>query len=118
MAAKNDMNIQIDPEILEVIRRSTSVASQKGSAIGILKPKSKRRRTRAELEELKEIEQSKQDAEEALQQEVMSLKQQLDMAKMHIKDQEDSSYVLSQMMDAGVISKNKHGAYELVNHQK
>jgi len=54
MAEKHDLNIQVDPAILEVIKNSTSISTQKGAAVGLLKIGSKRRRTAAELEELKE----------------------------------------------------------------
>lgn len=46
------MNIMVDPEILEIIKSSTAVATQKGSSANLLKIGSKRRRTRAELDEL------------------------------------------------------------------
>lgn len=51
MAEKRDMNVQIDPEILAVIRASNAVSTQKGSSAALLKIGSKRRRTKAELDE-------------------------------------------------------------------
>ena len=53
-ASKHDLNIQIDQDILDVVRNSKAISMQKGSASGLLRIGSKRRRTRAELEELKE----------------------------------------------------------------
>ena len=47
------MNVEIDPEIMEIIMGSTAVSTQKGSAAHLLKVGSKRRRTRAEIEEIK-----------------------------------------------------------------
>jgi len=87
MAEKHDMNIQIDPAILEVIKNSTAISTQKGSSVGLLKIGSKRRRTRAELEELKEHEQAKQEEEEAARAELAMLRQQL-------QEKEDSDHVL------------------------
>jgi hypothetical protein len=52
LATKNDLNIQIDPEILKVIQASSAISTQKGSSVGLLKIGSKRRRTKAEFEEL------------------------------------------------------------------
>ena len=107
MAEKHDYNIQIDPAILDIIKNSTSVSTQKGSSVGLLKIGSKRRRTAAELEELRERERAKQQEEEAERAELQMLRQQL-------RDQEDSANVLKQMIDAGVLSKNKKtGEYEL-----
>ena len=48
------MNIELDPEILEVFKASSSISTHKGSATGLLKIGSKRRRTRAEIDELRE----------------------------------------------------------------
>jgi len=87
MAEKHDMNIQIDPAILEVIKNSTAISTQKGSSVGLLKIGSKRRRTRAELEELKEHEQAKHEEEEARRAELAMLRQQL-------QEKEESAHVL------------------------
>ena len=53
LAERQDMNIAIDPEIMQIIQNSTAVSTQKGNSAHLLKIGSKRRRTRAELEELK-----------------------------------------------------------------
>lgn len=52
LATREDVNIAIDPEILQVIRGSTQVSTQHGNSYQLLKVGSKRRRTRAELDEL------------------------------------------------------------------
>jgi hypothetical protein len=56
LAQKNDLNISVDPEILNVIRNSTAISIHKGSSVGLLKIGSKRRRTKAELAELQQEE--------------------------------------------------------------
>ena len=53
LAERQDMNIAVDPEIMQIIQNSTAVSTQKGNSAHLLKIGSKRRRTRAELEELK-----------------------------------------------------------------
>ena len=50
LTERNDLNVAVDPEILDVIRASTAVSTQKGSAAHLLKIGSKRRRTRAEID--------------------------------------------------------------------
>ena len=60
LANRHDMNVEIDPEIMQVIQNSTAVSTQKGNAAYLLKIGSKRRRTRAELEELKEQEENRE----------------------------------------------------------
>ncbi len=63
MADKQDLNVEIDPAIMQVIQASTAVSTQKGNSAYLLKVGSKRRRTRVELEELrKEEEEAKSDA--------------------------------------------------------
>ena len=51
-ASKNDLNIQIDQSILDVVRNSKAISTQKKGASGLLSVGKKRRRTRVELLEL------------------------------------------------------------------
>ena len=53
LADRRDLNVAIDPEILQVIQASTAVSTQAGSAAHLLKVGSKRRRTKAEVEEFR-----------------------------------------------------------------
>ena len=48
-----DLCIAIAPEILEVIKNSTAISTQAGNSAHLLKIGSKRRRTKAEIEECK-----------------------------------------------------------------
>ena len=52
LAFDDNRNIAIDPEILRIVRSSTAVSTQHGNSVQLLKVGSKRRRTRAELDEL------------------------------------------------------------------
>ena len=49
------MNVAVDPEILAIIQASTHISISKGNSAHLLKVGSKRRRTRAEMEEWKAI---------------------------------------------------------------
>ena len=55
---RHDLNIAIDPEILQVIQNSSAVATQTGSSAHLLKVGSKRRRTRAEIEEFRSLQET------------------------------------------------------------
>ena len=55
LAERRDLNIAIDPEMLAVIQASTAISTTKGSSAHLLKVGSKRRRTRAEMEEFRAI---------------------------------------------------------------
>ena len=59
MADRRDLNVEVDPEIMEVIKNSTAVSTKHGVSYAMMKIGSKRRRTRAELEELKYEEQNR-----------------------------------------------------------
>ena len=49
LAAKRDLNIEIDEEILEIFQASNAISTHKGSSAGLMKIGSKRRRTKAEM---------------------------------------------------------------------
>ena len=59
LADKCGLNIEVEPEILKVIQSSTAVATMKGNSVNLLKLGSKRRRTKAELEVLHQMEDAK-----------------------------------------------------------
>ena len=62
LAERKDLNIEIDPDIYEAFMKSTSICTQKGSAVGLLKIGSKRRRNAAETQQLKEEESLRHEA--------------------------------------------------------
>ena len=55
LADKNDLNVAIDPKILDIIKSSSQVSTQHGSSVHLLKVGAKRRRTRAEIEEFRSL---------------------------------------------------------------
>ena len=55
LADRNDLNVDVDPEILAVIQNSTAVSTQKGTSAHLLKIGSKRRRSRAEIAEFRAL---------------------------------------------------------------
>ena len=77
MAERRDLNIDIDPDLLAVFRASNAISTQKGSSAGLLKVGSKRRRTKAEMEELKEEELQRVDALDRQAMQITELKLEL-----------------------------------------
>ena len=75
------MNIEVDPEILEVIKNSSAISTQKGNSAGLLKIGTKRRRTRAELEELKMEELNRLAAAEERENRITELENLLNASK-------------------------------------
>lgn len=55
LAESQDMNVEVDPEILAVIQNSKAISTTKGNSAHLLKVGSKRRRTRAEMEEFRAL---------------------------------------------------------------
>ena len=53
LADRQDLNVEIDPKILEVIKASTAISTQSWNSAHLLKIGSKRRRTRAEVDEFR-----------------------------------------------------------------
>ena len=55
LAVRHDLDVAVDPEIMAVIQNSTAVSTMTGNAAHLLKVGSKRRRTKAEMEEHREM---------------------------------------------------------------
>ena len=75
------MNIAIDPEILQVIQASSAVATQTGSSAHLLKIGSKRRRTKAEIEEFRSLQEDQLQAIAARDERIDELERQLTRSK-------------------------------------
>ena len=78
------MNVEIDETIMAVIMNSTAVSTQKGSSAHLLKIGSKRRRTRAELEELKLQELNRLAAAENREKRIAELEQEVNRSKQRV----------------------------------
>ena len=55
LANRQDLNIEIDQEFFEIIKNSTAVSTTTGSSAHLLRIGNKRRRTRAEIEEFRQL---------------------------------------------------------------
>ena len=60
VANKQNLAVDVAPEFLAIINASTAVSTTKGSSAMLMKVTSKRRRTRAEMEEFRAIGDAKQ----------------------------------------------------------
>ena len=70
--------------ILEVIKNSSAISTQKGNSAGLLKIGTKRRRTRAELEELKMEELNRLGAAEERENRIIELENLLNASKQKV----------------------------------
>ena len=117
MAEKRDLNIDIDPDLLAVFNASTAISTQKGSSAGLLKVGSKRRRTKAELEELKVAEIQRGEALDRQAQEIAELKHQLADNVAKREKGEFAEQMIEQMMEAGALKVNEKGGFDMVQMQ-
>ena len=117
LAEKRDLNIEIDPELLQVFNASKAISTQKGSSAGLLKIGSKRRRTKAELEELKEEERLRGEAVDRQAQQIAALKAQLAESEGKAEKSEYASKVIEEMMEAGALKVTESGNFEMAQLQ-
>ena len=105
------MNIAIDPEILEVIKASTAVATQTGSSAHLLKVGSKRRRTRAEIDEFRQQRERELVSQAEQAERIRELEQQLHKSKSKLQSAEKAESVMEQMLEAGVLKEEVDGSF-------
>ena len=105
------MNVEIDPEIMNIIQNSTAVSTQKGSSAHLLKVGSKRRRTRAEIEEIKLNEMDRMAHQASQEQRIRELEQEVRQSKSKVASASKAENVLNQMLDAGFVVENEDGEF-------
>ena len=107
LAERNDMNVEIDPEILAVIQASTHVSTLKGTGAHLLKVGSKRRRTRAEILEHKALREAPIEAIAAKDAELAEKREELAAQEEALASQEVRIRELQSQLNE---SKSKLGA--------
>jgi hypothetical protein len=85
LADRRDLNVAIDPDILEVIRTSTAVSTQPGNSVHLLKVGSKRRRTRAEIEEFHSLKEDQIEVLAEKDERIEELERQLNKSKSKLQ---------------------------------
>ena len=103
------MNVMIDPEIMDIIQKSTAVSTQKGNSAHLLKVGSKRRRTRAELEEIKLQELEKVAQAHEREKRIMQLEDELVQSKSKVASAEKAEAVLQDMLAQGFVVHDEFG---------
>ena len=56
IAEEQDLNAELDPDVYAALMKSSSISVQKGNSHNLFKASSKRRRTKAEIEEERDLE--------------------------------------------------------------
>lgn len=111
LAERQDLNIAIDPEILQIIKSSTAISTQTGSAAHLLKIGSKRRRTKAEIDEYRQIQDERMTAMIEKDDKIQALEEELTSSKRKLEASAKKGIVVDQMMDAGFIALDADGTY-------
>lgn len=87
---RQDLNIAIDPEILEVIKNSTAISTQAGNSAHLLKIGSKRRRTKAEMDEYRQLQEERMNAMMEKDDKIADLEQELNTSKSKLRTAEQA----------------------------
>ena len=113
MAVRQDLCIAIAPEILEVIKNSTAISTQAGNSAHLLKVGSKRRRTKAEIEEFRQIQEQRVIAAQEKDARIRELEQELSTSKRKLQTAEQAESLVDQMLEAGALVHQEDGSYAM-----
>ena len=113
VANKQHLAVDVDPEILAIINASTAVSTQKGSAAMLMKRNSKRRRTRAEMEEFRAMGDQSQHLLAGRDARIGRLEGELHDSKSKLEAAEGSQQIVAQLIEAGVLIQQEDGSVNL-----
>ena len=113
VAKKQNLHVEVDPEILAVINASTAVSTQKGNAAHLMKASSKRRRTRAEMEEFRALGDRKQALLAHKDEHIGHLESQLHDSKSKLRAAQESEQLVAQLIEAGVLVQQEDGTFRV-----
>ena len=113
LADRQDLNIAIDPDIMRAFQQSTAISTHKGSSTGLLKIGSKRRRTKAEVMQLKEEKEHREEAQARAAQRIQELEAKLKVQEEDHYQEHMAAGVLGRMMEEGVVKVENDGTYQL-----
>ena len=113
LAERQDFNVAIDPEILSVIKASTAISTQKGNSAMLLKVGSKRRRTKAEMDEFRAQQENQFEAMAAKDEQISALEEELRGSKRKQERAQSYESVMQQMLAAGVLVENIDGTFSV-----
>ena len=113
VASKRDLYLDVDPQIAAVIAASTAVSTQKGSAAMLMKTSSKRKRTRAEMEEFRAQGDQQQRLLNNKDERIGYLESQLHDSKSKLQAAQGSQELVQQLIQAGVLLQQEDGSFNL-----
>ena len=113
IAEKQHLHVEVDPEILAVINASSAVSTQKGNAAHLMKINSKRRRTRAEMEEFRAMGERNQSLMSLKDARIGQLESQLHDSKSKLQAAQGSEHLVAQLMEAGLLIQNEDGTFRV-----
>ena len=109
------MNVEMDSEILEAFRQSNAISTQKGSAVGLLKIGSKRRRCAAEMQALKEEQQMRSEAIDRKEEKIRDLESKVREQQSTVEVTKEAENIIGELISAGKLLYRGPGNYELLN---
>ena len=113
VASKQNLAVEVDPEFLAIINASTAVSTSKGSSAMLMKMSSKRRRTRAEMEEFRAMGDEQQRMLANKDERIGHLESQLHDSKSKLQAAQGSQELVAQLIEAGVLIQQEDGSFNL-----
>ena len=113
VANKQNLAVEVDPEFLAIINASTAVSTSKGSSAMLMKMSSKRRRTRAEMEEFRAMGDEQQRMLANKDERIGHLESQLHDSKSKLQAAQGSQELVAQLIEAGVLIQQEDGSFNL-----
>ena len=107
------MNVAVDPEILEVIKASSAISTQPGSAVHLCRINNKRRRTRAEIDEFNAMQENQFQSLLDKDARISALESQLTQSKSKLQTGEQAENLVGQMLEAGALIQQEDGTFAI-----
>ena len=110
---KRDLTILMDPQIAAVYRESKAVSTNQGASYNLLKASSKRRRTKAQIEEEKREEQVRQADINSKMQRFSDMEQRFQQMEEELQDWQnckdrviEAEAIMGNLQSSGLVRKN------------
>ena len=113
VANKQNLAVDVAPEFLAIINASTAVSTTKGSSAMLMKVTSKRRRTRAEMEEFRAMGDAKQQLLASKEEHIGHLETQLHDSKSKLHAAQTSQELVGQLIEAGFLIQQEDGSFNV-----
>ena len=111
LAERQDLNIEIDPQILSVIQNSSQISTTAGSSYALLKAGSKRKRSRADMAEARLMQESQLADLEERESRIRELEREVNKSKSKLQSAQGAQTLVDEMLAQGFFVLQADGTY-------